>query len=294
MKNQFPLAVLMAITVSTSAQEKVADYDWKVVQQMKQGALPGDVATVDGKSVLQIASSDGLQARLLVISNPPVSKKLYAITGRIKYENVSGDGYLEMWNYFPPQKTGMDEAHYFSRTLGESGEMGKIHGTSDWRDFALPFNSTGAKDRPTRLEINVVLPGKGNVELSSLKLIQYDDANLGAKSSGEWWSDRSSGWIGGIGGSIIGCFGALLGLLATRGKARTFVVASLQTMAAAGALLTIAGVVAVCLRQPYAVWFPLLLGGVILGCLVFQLPEVTRRYDELELRRMNSIDAMAS
>ena len=50
-----------------------------------------------------------------------------------------------------------------------------------------------------------------------------------------------------------------------------------------GILLTIAGVVAVVSKQPYAVWYALLLPGVILT-LVFSLnlTLIKRRYDELK------------
>jgi hypothetical protein len=288
MKIQFPLAALVAVAFSVGAQQKLATYDWNVMQKTGQGAFSGSVVTANNKSVFQIASTDaGLETRLLVISNPPISKRIYAVTGRIKYEDVSGDGYLEMWSYFP-------EGKFFSRTLADSGEMRKIHGTSDWREFSLPFDSTGSKGSPTHLEINIVLPGKGNVQFSSLQLLEYDSTNLRAFGNGGWWSDRSAGLIGGIGGSVIGCFGALLGWLTAKGRARRFVVMSIQTMAALGILLTVVGLIALGLKQPYAVWYPLLLGGILLAATFFNLPKLRRRYDELELRRMNSMDAMAS
>ena len=113
--------------------------------------------------------------------------------------------------------------------------------------------------------------------------------------AGSWWSPQQIGLIGGIGGLVIGCFGALLGLLASKGKARTFVLTTMKIFIALGILLTIAGFVAVVSSQPYAVWYALLLPGVILT-LVFSLtlPSIQRRYDELEIRRMTSVDAMGS
>jgi hypothetical protein len=112
---------------------------------------------------------------------------------------------------------------------------------------------------------------------------------------GSWWSPQQIGLIGGIGGSVIGCFGALLGLLASKGKARNFVLTTMKIFIVLGILLTIAGFVAVVCKQPYAVWYALLLPGVILT-LVFSLnlPSIQRRYDELEIRRMTSVDTMGS
>ena len=109
--------------------------------------------------------------------------------------------------------------------------------------------------------------------------------------AGSWWSPKQAGLIGGIGGSVIGCFGALIGILVSKGKARNFVLAAMKISIALGILLTIAGLVAVALKQPYAVWYALLLPGAILT-LVFSLnlPSIQRRYDELEIRRMTSVD----
>ena len=79
------------------------------------------------------------------------------------------------------------------------------------------------------------------------------------------------------------------------GKARKFVLAMTRIFIGLGILLTVAGLIAVGFQQPYAVWYALLLPGVILT-LVFSLnlPAIQRRYDELEIRRMASVDAMGS
>jgi hypothetical protein len=113
---------------------------------------------------------------LFTIDNPPITAKGYALTGEIKYENVQGDGYLEMWNHFPPEK-------YFSRTLGPAGldPMSKITGTSNWRSFLLPFNRTGTTGAPARLEINILLPGRGVVFLGPMKLVQPGSARRGTE-----------------------------------------------------------------------------------------------------------------
>ena len=70
------------------------------------------------------------------------------------------------------------EKAYFSRTLAESGPLQSISGRSDWRPFQLPFaardESGWLDDRPERLDLNLVLPGAGKVQLRSLRLVQYD------------------------------------------------------------------------------------------------------------------------
>lgn len=100
------------------------------------------------------------------------------------------------------------------------------------------------------------------------------------------------GLVGGIGGSLIGCLGALIGILASVGKGRRFVLTTISSLIVAGIFLVIAGVIAVAMKQPYAVWYPLLLGGAIMA-FVFSvnLYPIKRRYDDLEIRRMTSMDA---
>jgi hypothetical protein len=298
MKKVIQTSLLLWLVSSAAAQEKLADYDWNDLAQRHE-LLGGQVVSMDGVSVLKIENTNdtALQLSLFKISNPPVSKMVYAITGEVRHEDVRGDGYLEMWNCFPPLKSGLPEGKYFSRTLDGSGEMGRITGTSGWRNFSLLFNRAGSSSPPTQLEINIFLPGRGTVYLRPAKLIEYKGNNFlsGGGAPNTWWSSRQAGMIGGIGGSVIGCFGVLIGCLAGMGKARQFVLALTKIFIVLGILLTIAGLAAAALKQPYAVWYVLLLPGVILTS-VFgaNLRSIQRRYDDLEIRRMTSIDVMGS
>jgi hypothetical protein len=279
-------------------QDMVAQFEWAELQ--KAGvSLGGSVVTRDGRSVLQVRNTNRtpLQVALLRIPKPAVSNQVYAVTGQVKYEGVEGIGFLEMWNYFPPLQPGLPEGQFFSRTLGESGAMGRLTGTSNWRAFQLPFDRTGASGPPTRLEVNLVLPGPGVVYLSSLQLLQYaPGASLtSGHSSTGWWSERTAGIIGGSGGALVGTLAAFLGYLAGRGRGRSFVVGTLTSLIVAGSVLAVLGLVALAMHQPYAVWFPLLLlGGLLVGILPARLRQYRRHYETLELRRMASLDTAAS
>jgi len=296
MKAILVLGSYLSLVATCSAQKVLAEYDWQKLVQ--NGQLRGaEAASVDGKSALKIVNTNEtpLQLQLLKIPKPPISKKLYAITGEVKYNGVRGDGYLEMWNFFPPLQSGMPEGQYFSRTLGVGGEMGKLSGTSDWRAFMLPFDSSGGSGSPTRLEINIFLPAQGTVFLGPVKLVEYTGsfASTGIASSNAWWSDRAAGMVGGIGGGVLGCLGGLLGWLAWKGQARRFVVAASWVLIGLGVALGVGAVVALSEKQPYAVWFPLVLGGVLLlGIIPFRLRNFLKHYEDLELRRMTAIDAM--
>jgi hypothetical protein len=295
MKATLVIGLCFGIAITCAAEQVLSEYDWSNLA--KAGQLLGGVpTTIEGRAALKLVNTNDtrLQAQLVKLPNPAITQKLYAIVGEVKYEGVRGNGYLEMWNYFPPAKPGMMEAGYFSRTLGESGEMGKITGSSNWRRFMLPFNRTGTSERPTRLELNLFLPAQGTVYLGPIKLVEYTGGFGFARpgSASAWWPDRAGGLIGGIGGAVIGCLGSFLAWLVSKGKAQGFVVASLKLLIALGVLSAAAGVVALGLRQPYGVWFVLLLLGVLLlGILPARLKQYQKRYEDLEMRKMAAMDA---
>jgi len=163
----------LQINAPTARPSSRARYDWKALED-KGHLLAGKAVQVDGRWALKIENTNDapLQLTLFTIDSPPITSMNYAVSGEIKYEGVQGEGYLEMWNTFPPLEAGAAEAKAFSRTLDTSGPMGKISGTSNWRSFSLPFNRTGSASPPTRLEINVILPGRGVVFIGPLSLVQ--------------------------------------------------------------------------------------------------------------------------
>jgi len=253
--------------------------------------------TVEGRTVLKFVNTNTtpLHVRIMDIQQPPITGMAYGLTGEVKCEGIQGDAYLEMWNCFAPAKEGSQESRYFTRTLGAvSQPMGKLTGTVDWRAFSLPFDRTGANSSPTRLELNLFLPAQGTVYLGVVKLVESSRGGAALLVPGNaWWGDRSAGLIGGIGGACIGCFAGLLGWLAAQGKARAFVLVSLKVLVLLGAVSSVAAVIAIAGKQPYAVWFPLTLGGLILLSIIpIRLRQFHKHYRELELRRMNSIDAL--
>ena len=68
--------------------------------------------------------------------------------------------------------------------------------------------------------------------------------------------------------------------------------ASLWSLLVFGLCSLVAGVVALVLRQPYMVYYPLLLLGIISTAVSTSCIRAFRkRYEEAELRRMSAIDA---
>lgn len=280
----------LCLILNGRAQEVLQRFDWEELS--KSGLeLPG---TIEEKKFLRVEStnSSGLRVALLKIEDPRITNTFYAVRGRIRYEDVEGVGFMEMWNFFPPVKQGAPEGRFFSRTLGLLGDMRKISGTSPLRTFTLPFDRTGTATPPSRLELNLILPGKGVVHIGPLELVEY--ASGGAQAmAGAWWSDRTSGWIGGIGGSLLGSLGALLGYLVAKRKARGFVIGTASVLIGMGGALACATIVALTMRQPYGVWYPLALGAVLLlSILPARLRGFRRQYEDHEFRKMAAADAV--
>ena len=277
------LLVLLSLVVTHAAGAARA-FKWDDLK--KQGlilggtVLPPESGSSDQLLKIGNSTSNPTTVTILSIENPVVGTR-YQLDGRVRYENVSGTGYLEMWSYFP------SGAQYFSRTLAEEGPMMRLRGTASWRPFILPFDATGAP-RPTRLVVNVVLPGRGIVYLGPMEL-----NDLGATASGRLGTlGRVTGVTGGIAGAVIGCLGALIGVLTSLGKARRFVIASATTLIVLGVLAFAASVVAFAALGSYSDTYPVLLLFGFLSTVVplAVLPMIRRRYEEIELRTMRAHD----
>jgi len=209
--------------------------------------------------------------QLAVLDAPAVAGDSYGFTGTVSYEGVAGDAYIEMWSEFP------DGSRYFARTLDTRGPMAKLTGTAAARAFSLPFFLTPDAVRPVRLEVNVVLPAAGRVVVRDLHFAAGSDLT---RTRGAWWSAETAGWIGGVAGSAVGLLGALIGTLCSLGRGRRFVISGLLALAAFGGALLVVGMVALASGQPYQVWYPLLLLGVLDPVLALSLlPTARRRFE---------------
>jgi hypothetical protein len=318
MKKLFQLNFLLLLVSSATAQESSPQelapqqptkilrvYDWNDLAQQHQLA-GGEVISMDGNAVLKIENTNDappegtyyingtpLEVSLLKITDSVVKRTCW-VSCELKFESVwaglvqhtnhvvNGEaGVLKLLTYTPPSAPGGDERINTSHF--------DLRGTSNWKLYKFVVDRTEPEGLPTHLELKLSLPGHGTIYLRSIRLLG---------GTGSWWSAKQSGTVGGavgIFGGIIGCVGGLLGCLAGFGKARKFVLATTKIFIALGMLLTITGIVAIVCQQPFFVWYVFLLPGVVLT-LIFSLnfPMIQRRYDDLEIRRIASIDVMGS
>ena len=271
----------------TTAPATPRDLAW---QKLAPDVEIGEMAVAGEAKPLAVAKvaldAQGGTVRVLEIDKPNVTAASWEIAGRVKYADVQGDAFLEMWSHFP------DGSAYFTRTLDKSGPMGVLHGKSEWREFRLPFLSEPGKT-PSKLVVNVVMPGGGTVWLGPAKLTEGRGPATGRTGAGgplslAWWGRTGDGRVVGL---MLGLYGAVMGILASWARGRRLSVPVMVGGLCVCGVVLIAGLIAWGGGQPHRVWYPLLLigtiGGTVTGCL---LPVLKRRLEEEELRRMTALD----
>ena len=276
--------VLLVATSAVAAQDLTIDWSRTVViaGMVRPGEGPGGTPALE----LRATATGPTSFHLVTIDHPQIAGPRYVVSGEVRYQDVEGQGYLEMWTVFP------DGQRFFSRTLAAQGPLAALHGESSWRRFELPFDISGASQAPSRLEINLVLPGRGAVWLGAMHL-QRATAQAEAAQGG-WWSARSGTLLGAMMGSLVGVVGAIIGVLGGRGRARGLVLGLLVGMITVGACLALVGVAAALSSQPRHVWYPLLVIGGATGLIgLVILPAMRRRFAADELRRIEAMDAGA-
>lgn len=109
-----------------------------------------------------------------------------------------------------------------------------------------------------------------------------------------WFDPQSFGTLfGAFGGAGVGLLGAFFGgfgsWAAQRGRFRGLVLGGMAVTGGLCAASLIAGLVALATGQPYGVWYPFTLIGLIgAGCSLGLLPVMRRRYAEAEARRLEA------
>ncbi len=178
---------LCLVAGTTSADEIVRSIDWQALASantLSSGTVVAAPDGVNGSSLrVDYRGTSGETFGLLTLDQPEIGRAVYALKGRVRYENVEAGSYFEMWNHLP-------DGAFFSRSLEESGPVGRLDGSSPWRDFVLPFFNQEGGEPPDKLVFNLVLTGPGTVEIGPLQLVEFDaDENIFTSSAG-WWNDR--------------------------------------------------------------------------------------------------------
>ncbi|MEO2019383.1 MAG: hypothetical protein ABGZ53_34035 [Fuerstiella sp.] len=297
MNSQILLKATVAVLLNGSfvmAVDDVATLRWselKAQGQLEVGKIvpAAEGSASNGQEQLLIVNDAArpLTVRLVTLESPDISKPCYLVRGRIQYEGVEQPGYLELLNHFS------DDGPYFSRTMSSSGPMGTIHETSGMREFILPFSAGANSQPPSRLEINLVLPAQGKVWIGPLHVSEFTEQEWSSATAAEgaWWGNRTGGLIGGILGPLLGIMGAIVGTLCGAGRGKTLCMSICWIAVVFGVVCLVVGIVALFQSQPYVVYYPLLLIGVIATAVMGGvLPTVRKRFAGAELSRMEAMD----
>jgi hypothetical protein len=292
--NRYALAVAVLLAalpaVGGKRGTRAKEYSWSnyPASELPAEAEVGPASGGKEFDSLTVSNAAGRERTftLRAIEEPGVGSRPYAIGGWVRSDGVEGRAYLELLSHFP------EGGPHFTRTLAETGELAHLGGTIGWRRFRLPFKPAPGAGPPTKLVVNLVMPGAGTVEISPLSLMIYSKGSDPFASAPGWWTPSQAGLLGGLAGAVIGGLGALIGALGGRGRARGFVMTALAVMPGAGAAVLVAGLVALWVGQPYHVYYgPLLAGGILVVVPLALRPVMRRRYEQDELRKMKSVDA---
>jgi len=275
-KSLFCFIATLALATVAHGQQTVTEWQWN---KLAPALLPrgGAVVSLDGRTALKIENTKNtpLQLPLIAISNPKISAQVYSLKGEIRYDGLRGYGVLDMWSYFPPAKPGGAEIQDYARMRFDASDTSNGRGASGWHPFSIPFNSIGATTPPTRLQINLLLGGRGTVYLGPVSLVQfvdvssYSERNLGqvwlyGRTADPWWSSRVAVRATDFEAGLLLCLGFVMAGLCAKGKARELVVTLLRIHVGLGVVCAVAALAALSRQQPFVVWFPLSLSALIL------------------------------
>ena len=279
-RRQFPLAAVLMTLILILATAACAPAADPVTERVWTTDAPLSGTVVDGTAILD-APQGGVYP-LTVIDAPQLSGGDIVVIVDVIVGDVGSPGYLELWAVYD------DGSRFFSRSYDAAGVGLLRSGRS--LTIELPFALSGTV--PAALEINAVVPDGGHLEIGTVALYELGGVSgLGLQDGDAWWSQQTSGLLGGVAGGLLGVLGALIGMFASRGKARRFVIGTLILGGVLGVVAAGSGIVALLVGQPYQVWFLLLLLGVILGAVFGGLVRsVSTRYQARELQKMRSHD----
>jgi len=162
-----PYLLILALMTSylNAAAPAFPNRSWKADTP---GLTVSKYASYDNATgVIEVTGTDKAVIPVLVDTQPNVGTHSYTLMGEVKYEKVGGTSFLETW-------TSIGAGKAFSRSLADYGPMGKLTGTSAWREFMLPMNMMGSSEPVKQIEMNVMLPDGGKVWLRNLRLEPLD------------------------------------------------------------------------------------------------------------------------
>ena len=249
----------------------------------------------NGSAKVSVLASPAQPPRIipiLAMDDPGVTSSDYAIAGDITYSGVQGDSEIEGYGCLEMESDFADGTSAFTRALADSGPMRIIKGRSGLRSFLLPYHCTDK--RPSRIRMNLAMSGRGNVEMTSLRLVQYVKptpaiASVSPRSYSPLFNPRFF-WIAVTILPLVTLI-ALLEPLIRRGRGRLVVMSWIWVWFAAGQICFAWGMAALGHGEPLRQVGPMLLASALVWmAMLFASRRMNRRYRDVELKRMQLMD----
>ncbi len=275
------LAVLLALPAGAApepllvipASNSLAEY----VQELPPGvSISSDPAkSPDGAPVLRI-TYDVQDCQFVPLAHVPSRWKWKGwlglhYTGQICMDESPGWGSLKMrWRF-----VGHDAWCSSTEPRGSRTEWGE---TKSFLGLPLRMDLV-------EVVFGVQVEGKGTLWVRNARVTEE---SRGAAGVPGW----VIGAVGGGFGALIGLWGGIIGYLASKGRAGSFVLRGVVASIVVGFLLLVAGMGLFFADMPYAYWYPCGLFGLIMaGVFGGNLKSLRRRYAAVELNRLNAKDA---
>lgn len=168
MKSLITSLILFLSAVSGFPEEVLRETSWTTLQA--EGRISGGTVGPPGGDErvarLKVENHEGQQVTVtvLTLTQPPITRARYAITGSVRYEGVQGTAFLEMWSVFP------DGGRYFSRTLATEEPPGVVRMASRRAPVLQPGGRTPSHDADR--ERHLARTGDGAPETSPSRAVQ--------------------------------------------------------------------------------------------------------------------------
>jgi hypothetical protein len=238
-----------------------------------------------------------------VIEYRPTTSR-YIVRGFIQHSNVVGEAYLEAWSILADG--GAFENRILSNEVPSNRNVwatgnppSKIRGTGGWRKFELPFDLKGARPESVTVEVNVVLPGEGTIELRGITVSDVStSAGFGIANQHDRYSGASAGMLGGLCGTLAGCCAALFCLLymhlVPRGEGRGLLTRIVVWGIVIGVICLLVGLWSIISGQPFDIWGAFVVIGIgftLIPPFILRQMHADYKQAEAEQRRIQALDA---
>lgn len=249
------------------------------------------VREADGSVVVDVPVGQSANVPLGVFPIEGMESETYALQLLVDHNLSGSPAYFEMW-------TSLNSGgQFFSKTLATRGLMAHLDGVVTDRDVLIPASLEGSSETASKCSLAIVLPSGGQVTIRKARMLDLP-AGLSIVTSvpGQWFPSWFGGVLGGVFGVIAGCLGSFYAYSCRSGMMWSTMQYFPIVLGVVGGVVLLAGVAALVVRQPYHVWYPLMLLGVIALAVAPAIRWQTQRQfasgaANFEDRRMQAMDA---